>query len=103
MVELSYPARQGLTGRHAGEAYDKTLWNFARLGCPLCVGAALAQEQGRAGGGETTYDFEDDLVTGDLVRPDGELLSVRRRGNRASLIQIREHFIPEMLKSVEDL
>ena len=63
---------------------------------------ALAQDKA-AGGGETTYDFEDDLVTGDLVRPDGELLSVRRRGNRASLIQIREHFIPEMLKSVEDL
>jgi len=56
-----------------------------------------------AGAGETSYNFEDDLVTGDLVRPDGELLSVRRRGNRASLIQIREHFIPEMLKSVEDL
>ena len=51
----------------------------------------------------TTYDFEDDLVTGDLVRPDGEQLIVRRRGRRASLIQIREHFIPEMLKSVEDL
>ena len=56
-----------------------------------------------AGGGTTTYDFDDDLVTGDLVRPDGELLRVRRRGDRASLIQIREHFIPEMLKSVEDL
>jgi len=53
--------------------------------------------------GATAYDFEDDLVQGDLVRPDGELLSVRRRGNRASLIQIREHFIPEMLKSVEDI
>ena len=25
----------------------------------------------------TTYDFEDDLVSGDLVRPDGELLNVR--------------------------
>ena len=37
---------------------------------------------------ETTYDFEDDLVTGDLVRPDGEQLIVRRRGRRASLIQI---------------
>ena len=35
--------------------------------------------------------------------PDGEQLIVRRRGRRASLIQIREHFIPEMLKSVEDL
>ncbi len=51
----------------------------------------------------TTYDFDDDLVTGDLVRPDGELLNVRRRGQRSSLIRIREHFIPEMLKSVEDL
>jgi hypothetical protein len=70
-------------------------------------GLALAQDEGGAKkAGEpaaTSYDFEDDLVTGDLVRPDGELLSVRRRGNRASLIQIREHFIPEMLKSVEDL
>lgn len=52
---------------------------------------------------ETTYDFEDDLVSGDLVRPDGEQLVVRRRGRRTSLITIREHFIPEMLKSVEDL
>ena len=72
------------------------------LGVLSASGAALAQDKA-AGGGETTYDFDDDLVTGDLVRPDGELLSVRRRGNRASLIQIREHFIPEMLKSVEDL
>ena len=60
---------------------------------------ALAQD----GGDATTYDFEDDLVSGDLVRPDGELLNVRRRGRRSSLIRIREHFIPEMLKSVEDL
>ncbi|MDB4973413.1 MAG: hypothetical protein JWN48_1754 [Myxococcaceae bacterium] len=73
-------------------------------------GSALAQDEATppaAGAapaaGATAYDFEDDLVSGDLVRPDGELLSVRRRGNRESLIQIREHFIPEMLKSVEDL
>ncbi len=57
----------------------------------------------RSGGDATTYDFDDDLVTGDLVRPDGELLNVRRRGQRNSLIRIREHFIPEMLKSVENL
>jgi hypothetical protein len=63
----------------------------------LCSTAA-AQE-----GEATTYDFEDDLVQGDLVRPDGELLNVRRRGRRASLIRVREHFIPEMLKSVENL
>ena len=64
------------------------------------AGSARAQD---APPPETTYDFEDDLVSGDLVRPDGEQLIVRRRGRRSSLIQIREHFIPEMLKSVEDL
>lgn len=65
---------------------------------------APASAQDAAGGGDaTTYDFDDDLVAGDLVRPDGELLNVRRRGRRSSLIRIREHFIPEMLKSVEDL
>ena len=64
---------------------------------------APAEKAAPSAAGATAYDFDDDLVTGDLVRPDGELLSVRRRGNRASLIQIREHFIPEMLKSVEDL
>ena len=63
----------------------------------LSVAPVQAQDE------TTTYDFEDDLVSGDLVRPDGELLSVRRRGRRASLIRVREHFIPEMLKSVENL
>lgn len=66
----------------------------------LLPASAMAQD---GGDDVTTYDFEDDLVSGDLVRPDGEQLRVRRRGRRASLIQIREHFIPEMLKSVEDL
>jgi hypothetical protein len=69
-------------------------------GSLVCAGSASAQD---APPPETTYDFEDDLVSGDLVRPDGEQLIVRRRGRRSSLIQIREHFIPEMLKSVEDL
>lgn len=63
----------------------------------------VVQLEEARGGGTTTYDFEDDLVSGDLVRPDGELLNVRRRGSRSSLIRIREHFIPEMLKSVENL
>ncbi|HEX5661766.1 MAG TPA: hypothetical protein VFX59_31460 [Polyangiales bacterium] len=81
----------------------------AMFAAALIAGGAQAQDEeskpagGGSAAGATTYDFEDDLVSGDLVRPDGELLSVRRRGNRASLIQIREHFIPEMLKSIEDL
>jgi hypothetical protein len=76
----------------------------------LMTSTALAQEEGAApapagggGGDATTYDFEDDLVQGDLVRPDGENLMVRRKGARESLIRVREHFISELLKSVENL
>ena len=61
-------------------------------------GASVASAQE-----STTYDFEDDLVTGDLVRLDGEMLQVRCRGRRALLIRVREHFIFEMFKSVENL
>ncbi len=52
---------------------------------------------------ETTYDFEDDYVEGQLVRPDGELVTGQRHGKQSSLIHIRADFIPEMVQSVEDL
>ena len=65
----------------------------------LMAGAVSAQEYAE----KTEYSFEDDVVTGDLVRPDGELTVVRKRGKERSLIRVRQHFIPEMLKSVEDL
>jgi hypothetical protein len=51
----------------------------------------------------TRYDFEDELVAGDLVSPFGELLSVRRRGARASLVTVRTSYVPELLRSIEDL
>ena len=51
----------------------------------------------------TVYDFEDDVVEGDLVRPDGEFVDTRRAAKHSSLIKIRENFIPEMLKWAEDL
>ena len=58
-----------------------------------------------ASGGTRTqeFNFTDELVSGQLVRPDGETTRVRRRSAGISLIRIREHFIPEMLKSVENL
>jgi hypothetical protein len=51
----------------------------------------------------TEYDFEDDLVEGSFVRPEGDYLDSRRRGRYNSLIRIRENFVPEMLKSAEDI
>jgi len=86
----------------------------------VAIGSASAQEQqggaaagaapaaGAAGSGvqykqKTVYDFDDDTVEGDLVRPDGEMIDSTKKAKHSSLIKIRENFIPEMLKSVEGL
>jgi hypothetical protein len=73
---------------------------------------AAAPAAKAAGGGDdsntsykakTVYDFEDDMVEGDLQRPDGELVNSLGKTQHSSLIEIRKDFIPEMLKSLEDV
>ncbi|MFO0603091.1 MAG: hypothetical protein U0324_07950 [Polyangiales bacterium] len=82
-----------------------TLAAFAAIS--LMGSSAFAQS--RAGGQQAQaartqeFNFTDELVQGQLVRPDGESTRVRRRAAGISLIRIREHFVPEMLKSVENL
>ena len=83
---------------------------FVLTGATLLLGAVPASSafaQDAAGGVQykqkTVYDFDDDVVEGDLVRPDGEFAEVRSKAKHSSLIKIRENFIPEMLKSAEDI
>lgn len=73
--------------------------------CAVVLGTALITPSARADEPEasTRYDFEDELVRGDLVRPDGEILEVRRRHGRRTLIRVRESFVAELYKSVERL
>lgn len=52
---------------------------------------------------KTEFDFEDDVVEGSFVRPEGDYIDSRRGGRYSSLIRIRENFVPEMLKSAEDI
>jgi hypothetical protein len=73
-------------------------------------GAAKPAAPGGAAGDDnvqyrarTVYDFEDDMVEGDLQRPDGELVNSLKKTEHSSLIEIRKDFIPEMLKSLEDV
>jgi hypothetical protein len=51
----------------------------------------------------TTYDFDDDLISGDLVGPDAEILRVHRGQVRQSLVRVRTDYIPELLQAVEQL
>lgn len=46
--------------------------------------------------------FGDDLVDGSVQGPDGEFIQMMPRIAEPSLIEIRQHFVPEMLKSLED-
>ena len=90
---------------------------IAVLGLMGTSGQASAQDKAAGGGAaaqpaaeenvqykaKTVYDFEDDTVEGDLQRPDGELVSSQKKAEHSSLIEIRKDFIPEMLKSLEDV
>jgi len=93
---------------------------FATLGFLGAASSAFAEDgtakagagaAAAGGGGEentsykakTVYDFEDDMVEGDLQRPDGELVNSLGKTQHSSLIEIRRDFIPEMLKSLEDV
>jgi hypothetical protein len=82
----------------------RTLAMIAVLGL-AGASAAYAQEAGdnTVYKSKTVYDFEDDNVEGDLQRPDGELVNSINKAQHESLIEIRKDFIPEMLKSLEDI
>jgi hypothetical protein len=88
---------------------SRTLFSlFAAIVLVTATGGVLfAQDKGADGNvqykSKTVYDFDDDTVEGDLVRPDGEFVDTRKGAKHSSLIKIRENFIPEMIKSAEDI
>jgi RNA polymerase sigma-70 factor (ECF subfamily) len=48
------------------------------------------------------FNFDDDELLGDIQGPEGERLVVVTPVEHSSLIEIRQHFVPEMVKSLED-
>jgi hypothetical protein len=49
------------------------------------------------------YDFSGDTIEGDLIKPEGTTVDARDFAKHGSLIRIRKDFIPEIVKSAEDL
>jgi hypothetical protein len=77
----------------------------------MLTGLAVADDKkpapAAAGGGGNgkvkTYDFSGDTIEGDLVKPEGSTVDARDFAKHSSLITIRKDFIPEIIKSAEDL
>ncbi len=80
---------------------------IATLG--LMVGSAAADDKkappAPAGGNGKVkvYDFSGDTIEGDLIKPEGSTVDARDFAKHSSLIRIRTNFIPEIVKSAEDL
>jgi hypothetical protein len=72
-------------------------------------GVARAEDKKAAGGDKggtakvKVYDFSGDTIEGDLIRPEGSTVDARDFAKHSSLIRIRKDFIPEIIKSAEDL
>ena len=70
----------------------------------LVATPAFAQPKGGDKGGKVkVYDFSGDTIEGDLVKPEGSTVDARDFAKHSSLIRIRKDFIPEIIKSAEDL
>ena len=71
---------------------------------PAGGNTAAGGDKGGGGGGKVkTYDFSGDTIEGDLVKPEGSTVDARDFAKHSSLIRIRTNFIPEIIKSAEDL
>jgi len=79
-------------------------------------GMAWAQEEGGAaaggaddGGDQVMYkkttiiDFSDVTITGELTKPEGSYLMNKKKANFDLLIRVRDNFLPEMIKTVDNL
>jgi len=75
----------------------------------LCLATSLAAAETAAqqcdpGQDCTEIDYtEADEVLGGILRPDGSVILRPGRSAGRSLVTVRGHFIPQMLKSVEDI
>ncbi len=68
------------------------------------AGTAAAQPKDKKPTAQVkTYDFSGDTIEGDLIKPEGSNVDVRDFGKHSSMIRIRKDFIPEIIKSAEDL
>jgi hypothetical protein len=103
------------TLRKEGSTMRKLASLFASL-VVLCAlaGGALADKDSSGGGAAASsgnkgngkvkvYDFSGDNIEGDLIKPEGTTVDARDFAQHSSLIKIRKDFIPEIIKSAEDL
>ncbi len=91
------------TLRKEGSTMRKLVIVFAVLGLASFGSAVFAQGKPASNAKVKVYDFSGDTIEGDLIKPEGSTVDARDFAKHSSLITIRKNFIPEIIKSAEDL
>ena len=52
---------------------------------------------------KTVINFEDDTIQGDLTRPDGEYVEVRKKVQHSNLIKIREEWRDKVKQAAAEM
>ena len=79
---------------------------IAAMGVLLLTSEAMAQAKGAGGGKKEEgygYEFSDDPLSAGGFGPNDATIRVRPGPVRTTLIRPRTSFVPEMLKSVENI
>ena len=80
----------------------------------IAVALAMPVAAQEAGGAEegaeevlykktTIIDFSDVTITGELTKPEGSYMMNKKNANFNLLIRVRDNFLPEMIKTVDNL
>lgn len=64
---------------------------------------ALAQAKAEKSKKQTSIDFEDELIQGEVKKPELFYLLQKKQFNFKRLIKLREDFLPEMRRTSEDI
>ena len=72
------------------------------LWCVAGISMAIAQPKPTSDQAEE-LDFEGDVVETSFLKPDASLIEGEARKGAASLLKIRLDFIPEIVRSAEDI
>src|SRR5262249_42843127 len=65
--------------------------------------AAAPAKAGKGGKKQTSIDFEDELIEGEMKKPELFYLLQKKQFNFKRLIKLREDFLPEMRRNADEI
>ena len=69
----------------------------------LVPGSVLAQSPEKDADDAQVFDFEEDEINTDYLKPNTMMVEGLQRGRMSSLISVRLNFVDEIVKSAEDI